>query len=259
MLFDLRGAGRRNTVRAIYLGLAILMGGGLVLFGVGGSVGGGLLNAIDNKGGSSGANTFAARVKKLETRVRVNPADAPAWAELARARYQETSTGDNYDQSTSTFTAKGKAKLSEVEAAWDKYIALNPPKPNPDVANLMVQAFGPAGLNQLDKAVAAMEIVVDARKPATAALYGQLAQLAYLAGQTRKGDLSSQKAVQLAPKDQKAQLKQTLASFKSQAISAQVQQATTTPGATPPVSVTPTPPTTTKKAAGAKKKTKTTP
>ena len=37
-----------------------------------------------------------------------------------------------------------------------------------------------------------MEIVVDTRKPPTAALYGQLAQLAYLAGQTRKGDLSSQ-------------------------------------------------------------------
>ena len=34
MLFDLRGRGRRRTVQVIYLSLAILMGGGLVLFGI---------------------------------------------------------------------------------------------------------------------------------------------------------------------------------------------------------------------------------
>jgi hypothetical protein len=226
MLFDLRGKGRRNTVRVIYLALALLMGGGLVLFGVGGNVGGGLLNAIDNTGGSAN-NTFEKRVKRYEQRVKTNPRDAAAWAELARARYQETSTGDNYDQSTSSFTPKGLAKLREVETAWDRYLALNPPKPNADIANLMVQAFGPTGLNKLDKAVSAMEVVVDQRRPETAALYGQLAQLAYLAGQTRKGDLSAAKAVQLAPKDQKKQLKQTLASFKTQAATQALQDAQT--------------------------------
>jgi hypothetical protein len=227
MLFDLRGKGRRNTVRAIYLGLALLMGGGLVFFGVGGNVSGGLLNAFDSNGGGSGSNTFEKRVKRYEQRVRANPRDAAAWAELARARYQETSTGDNYDQSRSAFTEKGLAKLREVEGAWDRYIALDPPKPNADVANLMVQAFGPSGLNKLDKAVGAMEIVVDRRRPETAALYGQLAQLAYLAGQTRKGDLSSRKALELAPKDQKQQLKQTLDSFKKQA-AGQAAQGTST-------------------------------
>jgi hypothetical protein len=225
MLFDLRGKGRRNTVRVIYLGLALLMGGGLVFFGVGGNVSGGLLNAFDSNGGGSSNATFEKRVKRYEARVKKNPRDAPAWAELARARYQETSVGENYDQATSTFTDKGIAKLHEVEQAWDRYLALNPKKPNADVANLMVQAFGPSGLNELDKAVAAMEIVVDQRKPETAALFGQLAQLSYLAGQTRKGDLSSAKAVQLAPKDQKQQLKQTLASFKKQAAAQAAQGA----------------------------------
>ncbi len=56
MLFDLRGRGRRRTVQAIYLGLALLMGGGLVLFGVGAGNGfGGLLNAFNGNGSSSGA------------------------------------------------------------------------------------------------------------------------------------------------------------------------------------------------------------
>jgi hypothetical protein len=232
MLFDLRGKGRRRTVRVIYLSLALLMGGGLVFFGVGGNVSGGLLNAFDSGGGSV-SNTFEKRVKRYEERVRKNPRDAAAWAELARARFQETSTGENYDQATSSFTEKGLAKLRQVEAAWDRYVALDPPKPNDDVANLMVQAFGPSGLNDLDKAVGAMEIVVERRPPA-AALYGQLAQLAYLAGQTRKGDLSAKKAVELAPKDQKQQLKQTLESVKTQAAGKAAQGGQTTPAPVTP-------------------------
>jgi hypothetical protein len=228
MLFDLRGAGRRNTVRAIYLGLAILMGGGLVFFGVGGNVSGGLLNAFDSQGGATD-NTFEKRVQKLEARVKRNPSDAPAWADLARARSQEASVGDFYDQNAATYTDKGLAKLRASAAAWEKYLALEPPKPNADIANVMVQVYGPSGLNDLGKAVGAMEIVVDQRRPETAALYGQLAQLAYLAGQMRKGDLSSKKAIELAPKDQKQQLKQTLDGFKTQAATQAIQQAQSTP------------------------------
>ncbi len=52
MLFDLRGRGRRRTVRVIYVGLALLMGVGLVGFGVGGGFGGGgILNAASNSEG----------------------------------------------------------------------------------------------------------------------------------------------------------------------------------------------------------------
>ena len=46
MLFDLRGRGRRRTVQVIYLTLALLLGGGLVLFGIGGDVQGGLFDAF---------------------------------------------------------------------------------------------------------------------------------------------------------------------------------------------------------------------
>ena len=219
MLFDLRGKGRRRTVRVIYLSLAVLMGGGLVFFGVGGNVSGGLLNAFDSNGGGSVSNTFEKRVERYEARVRKNPRDAAAWAELARARYQETSTGENYDQGTSSFTDKGVAKLREVENAWDRYVALDPPKPNADVANLMVQAFGPSGLNKLDKAVSAMEIVVDGR-PESAALYGQLAYLAYQAGQTRKAELASEKAIALTPKEQRQDMKDQLNQYRQQAAGA---------------------------------------
>ncbi len=235
MLFDLRGAGRRRTVQAIYLSLAILMGGGLVLFGIGGNVSGGLVDAISgNSGGSGGSDTFEKRVKDLEKRVQANPKDAPAWAALAKARYQETSVGENYDQSTSTFTAKGIQKLKSVETAWDRYLALEPKKPDSEVANLMVQAFGPNGLNQATKAVGAMEIVIDAR-PQSSGLYAQLAQLAYLAGQTRKGDLAAEKSVSLAPKADRDALRQQLDQLKTQSVAAGAQQPA---GSTPPVATT---------------------
>src|SRR5438270_571235 len=83
------------------------------------------------------------------------------------------------------------------------------------LALLMVQALGPTGLNHTDKAVAAQEIVVGAR-PASTGLYAQLAQLAYLAGQTRKGDLAAQKAVALAPKDQRSALRGQFNQLKQQ-------------------------------------------
>ncbi len=223
MLFDLRGQGRRRTVQVIYLGFAVLMGGGLVLFGIGGSVSGGLVDAIQGNQGTA-TNTFSKRVSTLEKRVRTQPRDAHAWAELARARFQETSTGENYDQTTSSFTAKGKVKLRGVEQAWDRYLALDPKRPDDQVANLMVQAFAPSGLNELDKAVGALEIVVAAR-PKSYALYAQLAALAYAAGQTRKGDLSSAKAVELAPATQKSTLKQQLQSAKTQEAQQSAQQA----------------------------------
>src|SRR3954466_1065819 len=98
MLFDLRGPGRRAAVQAIYLSLAILMGGGLVLFGVGGATSGGLLDAFKNdSGGTSVSDVFQKRIDKAETGVKVRPTDPKAWAELTRVRFQQASTGDGFD------------------------------------------------------------------------------------------------------------------------------------------------------------------
>ena len=83
-----------------------------------------------------------------------------------------------------------------MKITWNRYLALEPKKPDANVASLMVQAFGPAGLNDAAEAVVAQEIVVDARKP-NANLFTQLAVFAYQAGQTRKGDLAAQRAVDL--------------------------------------------------------------
>jgi tetratricopeptide (TPR) repeat protein len=216
MLFDLRGRGRRRAVQGIYLSLAILMGGGLVLFGVGGATSGGLLDAFKADSGSQNvSDVFQKRIDKAEAAVKANPNNAAAWAELTRVRYQQAGTGDGFDQNNGVFTNKGKDELRQTEAAWNKYLALTD-KPDDTVASLMVQAFGQAGLNEPDKAVNAQEIVIDNRQ-ATAPMYVQLAALAYQAGQTRKAELASKKALELSPKDDREQIKAQLQSARTAA------------------------------------------
>ena len=79
----------------------------------------------------------------------------------------------------------------------------------------MVQAYGPAGLKQYDKAVTSLETVIDSRK-ATANLYAQLAILAAAAKQDRKATLAEQKALDLTPAKGRKQLKSEIDLQKSQ-------------------------------------------
>jgi hypothetical protein len=228
LLFDLRGSGRRRTVKIVYITLAFLMGGGLVLFGIGGGGGisGGLVDAITGTSGSS--DTSGDRFRKQEaaalTKTKVNPKDAPAWAALARARFQLAGAGENFDPKKSTFTKKGVAKLQSAGDAWEHYLALNPKKPDDRVASLMVQAFG--ALNKPDKAAEAQEVITEARP--TASTFTQLAVFAYQAGQTRKGDLAKNKALELTDPDMREALKGQLESAKQSAGAASAQ-----PSATP--------------------------
>ena len=171
MLFDLRGAGRRRTVKVVYITLAFLMGGGLVLFGIGGGggVSGGLVDAITERsgGGDTGADRFrkqetaGARARRRPTR-RTRPpgprSPAPASSSPAPATTSTPTKG--------TFTKAGQAKLQPAPATrGSSYLALNPKKPDDRVASLMVQAFG--ALNKPDKAAAAQEVITDARPTAS--------------------------------------------------------------------------------------------
>jgi hypothetical protein len=224
MLFDLRGRGRRRTVQVIYLSLALLMGGGLVLFGIGGGTNGGLFDAINGGGSSSSVDSvYKKQLDTLNKRVQVNPRDAVAYASLAKLHFQNASSGENFNQTQQAYTAKGLNELRQASTAWDRYLALDPPKPDSDAANLMANAYGPAGLKQYDKAVSALEIVIADRKE-SAALYAQLAILAAGAKQDRKSDLAEQKAIALAPKADRKQLKSDIDLQKAQLTATQAPQ-----------------------------------
>jgi hypothetical protein len=228
MLFDLQSRGRRTTVKVIYTGLAILMGGGLVLFGIGTGTGGnGLFDLFSNNGTSTKVQISAAQ-KSAERAVRLRPTDPTAWANVTRLRFQ----GADYDTTNQTFTAAGRVELASAAKAWQRYLTLNPKHPDPTIAILMSRAYGPTGLDQASNAASALEIVTAAQP--SAATYGQLAQFSYEAGEVRKGDLAASKAVSLAPKAQQKLVEQQLAGVKKQAAKQQVQKAVGQTGATTP-------------------------
>src|SRR5438034_6944257 len=125
MLFDLQGK-RRRMVQATYLILAVLMGGGLVLFGVGsGDISGGLFDAITGKSSKSGgsANSLVSkRIQRDQRALRLNPQNTTALADLVRSHYQLA--GEDEDQQTGQFGAQGKADLRKAAAAWQRYVAV---------------------------------------------------------------------------------------------------------------------------------------
>src|SRR4051812_48821840 len=123
MLFDLQGK-RRRLVQGTYLLLAVLMGGGLILFGVGsGSISGGLFDAITGKdSGSGGAvnSTVNNRIKKDNKALQVNPKNQAALSDLIRSYYQLAT--DDADANTGAFGAQGKQQLQKADGAWQRYI-----------------------------------------------------------------------------------------------------------------------------------------
>ncbi len=211
MLFDLRGRGRRRTVQVIYLGLALLIGFGLIGLGVGGGFGsGGILSSLTGSE-EKGTASFAAQVTKYKKLAEQQPSDVYAWEQLTLAQLHEAG-GEAYFAG-GKLTSKGKELFAQTGQSWNKYLALNPPKPNVEIAQEMVRVFGEEGLDEPAEADKVLQIVTAAR-PESASLYAALAEYAYKAKNTRIGDLASERAVALAPPAQRKQLKTELAEIK---------------------------------------------
>jgi hypothetical protein len=218
MLFDLRRRGRRRTVKIIYTGLAVLIGVGLVGFGIGTGVnGGGVVNAVseNNKGG--GTPTFQKQMAEAVKRTRQNPNDAAAWAALTEAQLHEASVAPYYDQTTGHYTAQGKELLEKIYSSWNRYLALEPTNPSANLAQKVLPVLDEEGLNQPAAAVRALQIVIPAREP-SAALYSALAENAFKAKNVGLGELATKKAVELAPPSQRKVVKEELEYRKAKAL-----------------------------------------
>src|SRR5579862_2249584 len=216
MLFDLRGRGRRRTVQGVYLGLALLIGGGLVLFGVGtGTGGGGLLNGIGGSGGNQ-SHVVSAQETSALTAAKKNPNSAAAWSQLVQARWT-TATSSDYNQATGTFTAAGRKELIRLTQAWQRYLTLTK-SPDSNTAILAARAYSRLG-NYSGQAGAWQAITL--KDPSNSTAFQCLAVSAYAAKQNRLGDLAMAKALALAPKAQRATLKTQIAAAKTQPTIAQ--------------------------------------
>ena len=223
MLFDLQATGRRRAVKIIYGFLAILIGGGLVLFGVGGS-GFGLLNSDQNNNGGTSGTSLEKQAKAAEqkalapdlpgSKVKITTAQQAAlWATATRLRFQAASAG--FDTNSGQYTEAGKQQLQDASTDWQRYLSLQ--KKNAidlTLAKLMAQAYGQGGLGDGQNGVKAWEIVVAAEP--NGPNYAQLALAAYLAGDNKVGDKAAAKAVAAIPKSERATLKNQFIAAKAQ-------------------------------------------
>jgi hypothetical protein len=226
MLFDLKGR-RRRVVQGTYVLLAVLMGGGLVLFGIGGGTSGGLLDAFKGGGGSSSGNSaIQKKIDAAQRQLAVNPQNQAALEEIIRDNYQLAQL--SADQTTGTFTADGKKNLQQAANAWQRYLNTNPAKPDPTLASFMTQAY--VGLGKLDQAEKAA-LIFAAAHPSSAA-YLRVVQYAAQAKppDTRTLDLAGQKALGLAPKDARSSVKKQIQQLRAAATATSTPTGTGTTG-----------------------------
>jgi hypothetical protein len=207
MLFDLRGR-RRRVVQVTYLMLALLLGGGLVLFGVGGDVSGGLLDAFKGGGGSSGDSALNDKIEKQEERLQANPRNEVLLQSLVRDYYAKAT---QTRESGSAFPPDAKDDLRKAGAYWTRY-ADAAENPNPTTASYALQIYDVAALNKPKEAQKAASIL--AQEANDSPSYLRLVSYAARAGDTRTADLAGQKAVDLAPKAQKKLVEKQVEALK---------------------------------------------
>jgi hypothetical protein len=214
MLFDLRGR-RRRAVQVTYLILAVLIGGGLIFFGIGGASGG-ILDAVTGNGSGGGANVneqLQKRIDNQKKRLAASPNNAAILAALVRLNYQAAVS--QQPSGSSAFSADAKDDLRAAGAYWDRYVEAKNGEPSADLARVAYTIFGTTGLNQPDKAKEAVRVI--AAQVNDSQTYLLLVQTATTAGDTRTAQLAAQKAIDLAPKSQKKQVQKLAKQLQSAA------------------------------------------
>jgi tetratricopeptide (TPR) repeat protein len=211
MLFDLKGK-RKRVVQVTYLGLAVLFGGSLVLFGTGSSVSGGLIDAItgNNSGGSN--SVFQQQVDRTQKAVRANPKSEQAWLDLTRAEFNFAASPDGSDAESGQLTDKGQQAVLATIDSWERYLKLRPKKPDAGTAQFAALAYG--ATQDYKSAVKTQRIAAKARPSANS--YYQLAQFAYAGNQVRQGDAAAAEAIRRTPKDLRNSVRAQVKEIKKQ-------------------------------------------
>lgn len=221
MLFDLQGK-RRRTVQVSFILLALIFVVGFVGAGVGGDVQGGLFDAFKGGSGGGGGNSVVEkRVKANEKKIRASPKSVALRKALTRDYYQLAVAGGSAD---GTFSNDAKADLRKAAANWQAYLALAPAKPDPSLARLALQIYDPAALNRTEDAKKTAQLIASRENNAPA--YLALVQYATLDRDTRTADLAGQKAVDLAPKAQRKQVRTQIKQLKMPQPAGQTQGTT---------------------------------
>ena len=195
-------------MQVIYIGLAILIGAGLILFGVGtGGGGGGLFGGLigSNSNSNSANSAVNSATKGAIAKTKKHPQSPAAWSQLVAARYSAART-DGFDSTTSTFTPAGKAQLTLLTQAYERYSKLTS-KPSANTAIYAARAYDQLG--QWSKGSAAWQLVTQ-RDPTDLSGLECVAVTSSLAKDKRVAALAQNRLLSRLPKSVRKSDKATL-------------------------------------------------
>lgn len=144
MLFDLQSPRRRAAVKVIYAALAILIGGGLLFFGVGSSATGGLLDALGLRDSQNNpSDIYAKEIDTAQAALKRNPDNESARLDLVSLYIQQGNQQLQQDPKTGQSKATPEAATSYNLAAdqWDLYLKGDPKKPDAGLALQLANSF----------------------------------------------------------------------------------------------------------------------
>jgi len=225
MLFDLRGR-RKRVIQVIYVLLALIMVASLVVIGLPGGIS--PFNSGNNVVGEDAAELSIERAENLETKLAADPNNENLQKEIVRARI---AAGGNYferDETTGalTITPQATEQYELAATAWDKYLKQHGDNPDPQLAQVVTgtlyQLAEGSTVAQFESNIAgaaeAQKIVVEgaeemAKKGEGAPPVAQLTNLAdllYLAQDPDAAKAAGDKALALADKTERKQIKAQL-------------------------------------------------
>jgi|SRR5688572_15388578 hypothetical protein len=246
MLFDLQSPGRRRFIKVIYGTLAVLMGGGLIFFGIGSDATGGISD-IFTGGGSDPGEEFKDQIEDAEQRATETPTDPTAQAELVQLYYQLGNSQLEVDEETQqqVFTSDAEESYTNAANAWDRYVKLSKGKTDSSTALLAVQAYsalangalneaaqggGEEALDSADDSLTYFKSAAEAQR--TIADQGDnandratVAQFLYFGGDFAGGDAAAQEAFAAANGGQRSQIERQLEQVEKRArqLNAQIE------------------------------------
>lgn len=204
MLFDLQGK-RKRLIQVIYALLALLMGGGLVLLGIGGEVSGGLLDAFTNRNGVQ-TGDLTKEADRLQEKVDAEPRNKQAMTRLIRARYTAGNAQFEIDDAGQPqMTPEAREQFELAAETWRQYLELNPKPVDVNVAQLVSNALFGLAQNATDgvsarinsaAAADAQEYFADARP--SVGSYSTLAIYSFFGNDFERGDKAVERVLELS-------------------------------------------------------------
>lgn len=226
MLFDIRGR-RKRFIQVIYVFLALLLGGGLVLFGIGGDATGGLGDAIGigQNSNSSGNPEYDEEIEQAEATLAEDPDNAQALLSLARYKFLNAEIALQDEE-----TEEALNRFEDSVDAWERYLKANKGQPDSSGATFAFRAYSTiAGTSdnvatverRLEGAQRAAEIVAEDLPGPTS--YLDLAAVSYALGDTKTGDEAAKQALKTVDESGRSALETQLEQVKRQGKATQRQ------------------------------------